>query len=123
MAASVWIALMTVARLLLFEPPNGSCDWSDVRTGRFSAETMPDVTVPDNPSGDPIARTGSPTRTLAELPNAAALRPDLSTLTTARSDAGSVPTTRPATLLPSLNVTRREPPSAAAATTWLLVRM
>ena len=92
-------------------------------TGRFSAETMPVVTVPDSPSGEPIAMTGSPTRTLAELPNATGVRLGLLTWTTARSDAGSAPTTRPLAVDPSLNVTVIVPPPTAAATTWLLVRM
>ena len=30
-------------------------------TGRFSAETMPSVTVPARPRGEPTAITGSPT--------------------------------------------------------------
>ncbi len=31
-----------------------------VVTGRFNAETIPLVTVPDNPSGEPNAITGAP---------------------------------------------------------------
>ena len=52
-AASVCTALITV-----------SCDWlrldwssEAVRTGRLRAETMPEVTVADRPSGEPIATT------------------------------------------------------------------
>ena len=53
-AASVWIASMTVLA-------SRRCRWlSPVRTGRFSALTMPLVTVPCRPSGEPIATTCSP---------------------------------------------------------------
>ena len=52
--ASVWMALMYAvgasASLL-----------SLTTTGRFRAETMPSVTVPARPSGEPTAITGSPT--------------------------------------------------------------
>ena len=51
-AASVWIASMTVA---WFE------DSPLVDTGRSSDETMPVVTVPARPSGEPIAMTCWPT--------------------------------------------------------------
>ena len=42
---------------------------------------------------------------------------------TARSVTGSRPTIVAEWLVPSLKVTRSEPPSAAPATTWLLVRI
>ena len=54
-------------------------------TGRFLALTMPLVTVPDRPSGEPIAITGSPTTTLSELPSGSAVRFLALTLRTARS--------------------------------------
>ena len=60
-AASVWMALSTVpVRRLVLLRPNGLLllPWVSaqrVRTGRFSAETMPLVTVADRPSGLPIA--------------------------------------------------------------------
>ncbi len=50
-AASVCTALMYDE-----SPP------SPVLTGRFTAETMPEVTVALSPNGDPIATTVSPTR-------------------------------------------------------------
>jgi hypothetical protein len=80
---------------------------------------MPAVTVPDRPSGEPTARTWSPTLTFALTPSVAAASPVLSTRTTARSLAASAPTTRPLADDPSLNVTRIV---AASEMTWLLVR-
>ena len=69
-AASVWMALITVAwvaagRLGLALPAARELLlllWvllrpSEVATGRFSADTMPEVTVADRPSGDPTATT------------------------------------------------------------------
>ena len=60
-----------------------------------SALTMPLVTVPSRPSGEPIATTCSPTWRSAELPRVAGVRPETpSALITARSVTGRVPTTR-----------------------------
>ena len=39
---------------------NDSTPFAPVVTGRLRAETIPVVTVPDNPSGEPKATTGSP---------------------------------------------------------------
>jgi hypothetical protein len=39
-----------------------------VVTGRFSAEMIPLVTVPDKPSGEPNATTASPIATALESP-------------------------------------------------------
>ena len=117
-AASVWIASMTV---LAFSVPVAS----PVRTGRFSALTMPLVTVPCRPSGEPIATTCSPGARSAELPRVALVRP-LTPLAwiTARSVTGSRPTMLAVAVLPSLSVTEMlPPPEAASATTWLLVRI
>ena len=36
-------------------------------TGRLSAETIPLVTVPESPKGDPKATTGSPIMSLLEF--------------------------------------------------------
>ena len=58
--ASVCTALMT-ALVSLPSPAR--------RTGRSSALTMPLVTVPARPSGEPMATTGSPTTTSSELPS------------------------------------------------------
>ena len=67
MAASVCIASMTVlARLRRLASP--------VRTGRSSALTMPLVTVPCRPSGEPIATTVSPARGRRESPSVAGLQ-------------------------------------------------
>ena len=75
-AASVWIALMY----------DESSDVLPVVTGRFSALTMPDVTVELSPSGAPIATTGSPTRRFRDLPSDAGLRSSApATWRTARS--------------------------------------
>jgi hypothetical protein len=79
---------------------------SPVRTGRFSALTMPLVTVPCRPSGEPIATTCSPGARSAELPRVALVRP-LTPLAwiTARSVTGSRPTMLAVAVLPSLSVT------------------
>ena len=45
-----------------------------VVTGLFSAETIPLVTVPDRPSGEPNATTGSPISSRLEFPILMALR-------------------------------------------------
>ena len=61
---------------------------------RFSALTMPVVTVFGRSSGAPIATTGSPTLRSLEFANVAGVRPEASvSLITARSFSGSVPTT------------------------------
>ena len=73
-AASVWIALMNAVSP---SPP--------AVTGRLSALTMPEVTVPCRPSGDPTAMTESPTLSPPDEPTEIAGRPVLLTLTTARS--------------------------------------
>ena len=61
-------------------------------TSRFRALTMPDVTVPDSPSGAPNATTGCPTCRAVASPSRIVGRPGPSTLSTARSVFGSVPT-------------------------------
>ncbi len=69
-----------------------------------------------------MASTVSPTCRALESPNFAGLRFfALSTLTTPRSVAGSVPTTFAWTVLPSEKLTLTVLP--ASATTWLLVTM
>ena len=62
-AASVWTAFITVSWPVW---PLWVCSAEDVRTGRFSAETMPEVTVADRPSGEPMATTGWPTSRLPD---------------------------------------------------------
>src|ERR1700758_4004600 len=119
-----------------------------VDTGRFSALMIPVVTVPDRPSGDPIATTGWPTRRSVEEPIVMGVRPETPcTRITAISLVGSAPTTVKGAVRPSEKVTvvfgagppgapglggapggPRLPPGlfpglAAAATTWLLVRI
>ena len=61
-------------------------------TGRFSAETIPLVTVPVRPNGEPIAIVASPTTTSSELPNAATGKFPRSTRSTAKSYEASIPT-------------------------------
>src|SRR5699024_11280573 len=58
-AASVWIASISED----CPPP-----W-DARTGRLTAETIPEVTVALRPSGEPTATTSWPTCKDLELPN------------------------------------------------------
>ena len=81
-AASVWITLE-------IENPLGAWIW------RCRAETMPLVTVRSRPNGLPIATTGSPTSIFEESPRASGCSwsEGASTLSSARSVAGSVPTT------------------------------
>ena len=80
-AASVWITSE-------IEKPLGAWIW------RWSAETMPLVTVRSRAKGLPMATTGSPTCTLAESPSGSGLAPSvLSTLRRAMSLEGSEPTT------------------------------
>ena len=115
-AASVCTALITVSWLA----PE-VCSEDEVRTGRFRAETMPEVTVADSPSGQPMATTGWPTDRSAELPSTAGVRPETpSALITARSSVAVVPTTVADAVVPSLNRTSRV---VAPSTTWLLVRI
>ncbi|CAM5681654.1 hypothetical protein SGLAM104S_10683 [Streptomyces glaucescens] len=132
--ASVWMALYVVVdepvSPLNSRPPNSNgqpppgcccCCPSSVGTvtSRSSAETMPLVTVPVRPSGEPMATTWSPTRTAEESPRVAAGSPEaFSSWIRARSLPLSVPTVRAVYSLPSLVVTViREAPE----TTWLLV--
>ena len=49
---------------------------SPVDTGRFSELTIPVVTVPSRPSGEPTATTFWPTRRSADRPTAIGVRPD-----------------------------------------------
>ena len=86
---------------------------------------MPDVTVPESPSGAPIATTGWPTCRDADVLSAMTLSlPGFWTLSTARSVCGSRPVIVAGLLFPSENCTSTEPPSVAAMEmTWLLVRM
>ncbi|CAM5355100.1 hypothetical protein SBADM41S_10432 [Streptomyces badius] len=88
-------------------------------TSRSSAETIPLVTVPVSPSGEPIATTCSPTLTLEESPSAAVFSPlAFRSLMSARSLSGSVPTTSAVYVLPVERVTWI---CCAPEMTWLLV--
>lgn len=111
--ASVWIALYVVVEEpvspLNWRPPNENGHWPlsppcccwpwlssvETVTSRSRAETMPLVTVPVRPSGEPIATTSSPTWTPSELPRVATFRPEgaFATSMSARSFLLSVPTT------------------------------
>ena len=96
-AASVWIASSTV-----FWLPDSPV----VDTGRFSALMIPVVTVPDKPSGEPIATTGWPTRRSDEEPTAMGVSPETPcTRITAISLVGSAPTTVNGAVRPSEKVT------------------
>ena len=61
-------------------------------TGRFFALIIPDVTVPVNPSGDPIAITPSPTCILSLSPSCSAGASVTAILITAKSYETSRPT-------------------------------
>ena len=54
-------------------------------TARSFALIIPKVTVPDNPSGEPIAMTESPTATSSLLPNWSAGKPVARILRIAKS--------------------------------------
>ena len=116
MAASVWIALNSGLRSP-FSPGTS--------TVRLSALTMPVVTVPDRPSGEPMAMTRSPTTSPRDSPSVAAGSCESDcTCRTARSVTGSRPTIFAAiSCSPASRVTVISPPPAADSTTWLLVRM
>ena len=86
---------------------------------RSTALTMPAVTVLASASGEPNASTGSPTAIASESPSSTGCRPVLSTLITAMSDSGSLPTTSALAVLPSLNITDALP--EVSPTTWSLV--
>ncbi len=87
---------------------------------RPTAEMIPEVTVWSKPNGEPMARTQSPTRADALLPFWSGRYWVESTLITATSDLGSVPTTLASNSSPSKNWTLISP---APSTTWLLVTM
>ena len=79
---------------------------------------MPDVTVLDSPSGEPIAITCCPTTSVESLPRLAGCRPVTpAALMTARSVVGSRPTMLAFTVRPSLSVTAMTPEVAAPSTT------
>ena len=59
---------------------------------RFLAEIIPDVTVPPNPNGFPIAITQSPTLAVSESPNLTGKKLSFDFIfKTAMSDNGSAP--------------------------------
>src|SRR4030042_3424234 len=103
-AASVWIT-------------SNNDSWLDMLILRLSALTMPEVTLPSNPSGLPTAIANSPATRSAELPRVAAGRLEASILMTARSVSESVPTTWASYVDPSLSETLMLDESS---TTWLL---
>ena len=86
---------------------------------RARAERIPAVTVPPKPNGLPIASTQSPTRSWSELPHLTAVSGFVdSTLSSARSTFGSLPTTFAVSCVLSWRMTVI---SSASAMTWLLV--
>jgi hypothetical protein len=89
---------------------------------RWSAETMPVVTVCSSPNGLPIAITWSPTCILLESPSGIGRSFTLpgSTFSSARSVDGSLPRTFALTRSWSPKRTRT---SSAPSTTWALVTM
>ena len=85
-------------------PPEVSGSAEDAMViDRFSADTMPSVTVPASPSGAPIAIAVSPTLSWDESANSAGWRLLVSaSWMTARSEIGSMPTMVAAMRRPSL---------------------
>ena len=85
---------------------------------------MPLVTVDSRPNGEPTATTAWPIFSSSDEPIVAGVRPETpSAWMTAVSVSTSVPSTVASAVVPSLNETLSEPPSAATSTTWLLVRI
>ena len=134
MAASVWMAGYVVLRSwpgcgCRGSGRTGSCGCvlllpAATETGRFSALTMPVVTVAFRPYGEPTATTVCPTLRSLDLPSEAGVRSETSSAwITATSVSGSVPMTLARLVVPSLKFTVIEPSSPAPATTWLLVRI
>ena len=66
-AAEVWMAFVTTGSAGVWLP-KGESFGDPVVTGRSRALTMPVVTVPERPSGLPMAMTGLPTTTESESP-------------------------------------------------------
>ena len=66
---------------------------SDNETFLDFVEIIPDVTVPFNPRGLPIAITNCPSFISSEFPNLAGVRLSFSTLITAKSEISSTPIT------------------------------
>jgi hypothetical protein len=81
---------------------------SCARSVRPGALSTPALTVKEKPRGLPMAMTSCPTRSLPLSPNSAAGRWLPSTWTTARSVAGSTPTTLASRVLPSLKEIRAD---------------
>jgi hypothetical protein len=109
-AASVWIASI---KLSAFNEP--------VVTGRFRAETIPLVTVPDKPRGEPKAITGSPIERVDEFPIAISGRFPFLIEIIARSYSEFRPTIVAGNTSPLFNSTSICPETAAASITWLFV--
>jgi hypothetical protein len=105
-AASVWITSSTT-RMAVPER---------VGSDRPRADTTPAVTELANPCGLPIATTSWPTLSRAASPSGAGAGTASSARRTARSDSGSVPTTRTRTSRPSVNDARIR--RAVPSTTW-----
>src|ERR1041384_6146300 len=112
--ASVWIAW--------YDTEDARRDSPGTVTFRSRADTMPVVTVPCSPDGEPMAITASPTFTEPESAHLIGVRPEApETCSTARSEEASVLTTVAGSSQPSLNFTVIWPP--AEAPTWLVVRI
>ncbi|SIN13749.1 Uncharacterised protein [Mycobacteroides abscessus subsp. abscessus] len=107
-------------------PPSGAAEEA-TEIVRLRLETMPSVTVPLRPSGEPMATAVSPTLSLLESPRVAGVRsrPFASIFSTARSEVGSVPTTWAERTEPSDSCTSAVAFAVAPSrvTTWVLVRM
>ena len=88
---------------------------SPVVTARSFALIIPVVTVPDNPRGEPIAITASPTSIVSLLPNCKALNPTASIFKTAKSKDASRPITFAVYVVPSLSDTLIFPPFRTAS--------
>ena len=83
------------------------------------AEITPVDTVDSKPSGLPIATASWPGRSVSELPISTNGNADALARNTARSVAGSLPTTRASMRRPSLSVTMARLPTCSA--TWSFV--
>ena len=88
-----------------------------VVTGRFNAETIPLVTVPDKPRGEPKAMTGSPINREDELPSGISGRLPFLTKITAKSYSEFLPTIVAGNTSPLFSSTSICPETAAASIT------
>ena len=90
------------------------------RTGRSSALTMPLVTVPARPSGEPMATTGSPTATATQTPTATDTGMPTATATPSQTPTHTRTSTATRTATPTSTSTPTLTPTAVKDTLFYL---